>query len=277
MLYLQANVGEWSSSPLSRSSDGGHQWEAVEDQGWTLALGAASGELYRASAEGVLVSKDHGGHWTSTGVPDGSVFVGTSPLRPGMLYAVTTQWNAEGPIYVSADTGRTWSEESGWVPGGSPTVSVGAGAGERVYLVGDAWSMSRSDDGGESWRRCADIGYAAHYGSPLTIDPRDDDRLYLGTRSTGVMVSTDGCRSWSPSSSGLSSLFVNAIAVDPNQPDTLYAGTDGGAFVSFDGGATWGEINEGLLGATVVYSVVVDPESNVYAATPYGIFRLEAR
>jgi hypothetical protein len=75
----------------------------------------------------------------------------------------------------------------------------------------------------------------------------------------------------------LASLFVNAIAVDPANPDTLYAGTDGGAYVSFDGGASWGDINEGLLGATVVYSIVIDPTGNIYAATPYGIFKLEAR
>jgi len=57
----------------------------------------------------------------------------------------------------------------------------------------------------------------------------------------------------------------------------LYAGTDSGAYISFDGGNTWNQINEGLLGATVVYSIVVDNESNVYAATPYGVFQLESK
>jgi hypothetical protein len=32
-----------------------------------------------------------------------------------------------------------------------------------------------------------------------------------------------------------------------------------------------------LLGATVIYSIVVDSTSNVCAATPYGIFKLESR
>jgi photosystem II stability/assembly factor-like uncharacterized protein len=70
---------------------------------------------------------------------------------------------------------------------------------------------------------------------------------------------------------------VNTLAYDPNDPETIYAGTDGGAYVSFDAGATWGQVNEGLLGATVVYSIVVDKDSNVYAATPYGIFKLEGK
>jgi photosystem II stability/assembly factor-like uncharacterized protein len=52
---------------------------------------------------------------------------------------------------------------------------------------------------------------------------------------------------------------------------------DSGAYVSFDGGKTWVQINNGLLGATVVYSIVVDKDNNVYAATPYGIFKLEGK
>jgi hypothetical protein len=68
---------------------------------------------------------------------------------------------------------------------------------------------------------------------------------------------------------------MNSIAFDPNTPATLYAGTDSGAYVSFDGGQTWNEINDGLLSATVVYSIVVDQDGNVYAATPHGIFNLE--
>ncbi len=74
---------------------------------------------------------------------------------------------------------------------------------------------------------------------------------------------------------GLGSLFVNSLAIDANNPDTIYAGTDGGAYVSFDGTNTWNKINDGLLGAKVVYSIVVDSDSNVYASTPYGIFKLE--
>ena len=92
-----------------------------------------------------------------------------------------------------------------------------------------------------------------------------------------MLISTDSCGSWQPSNNGLSNLFVNTLAIDPNNSNTIYAGTDGGAYVSFNGGATWGQVNDGLLGATVVYSIAVDKESNVYAATPYGVFKLEQK
>ena len=93
----------------------------------------------------------------------------------------------------------------------------------------------------------------------------------------GIWTSTDGCKNWSANNTGIGSLFVNSVAFDSKNSDIVYAGTDGGAYVSYDGGQSWGEINDGLLGATVVYSIMVDPQSNVYAATPYGIFKLESK
>jgi len=270
ILYLQTTNG-W----LYRSSDKGRNWMLVEDQGSGLSFNAPAGALYRAGGEAILVSQDSGDTWTSIQGPTNSILVGTNPQRPGTLYAVSNQCAAESPIFVSVDKGETWSENAGYVPCDRTRAFVGTGQGQRIYLIGDT-ELVRSDDGGETWRYCA-ISYAARYGSRLTLDPRDDDRLYMPTRFDGVMVSEDGCESWQPSNEGMGSLFVNSIAIDLGNPDTLYAGTDDGAYVSFDSGETWGEINDGLLGATVVYSIAIDPQGNVFAATPYGIFGLEAR
>ena len=81
----------------------------------------------------------------------------------------------------------------------------------------------------------------------------------------------------STSNDGLKSLKVNSISADPNNPDIIYAGTDNGAYVSFDSGDLWQPINDGLLGGRVIYSIVVDTDSNVFAATPLGIFTLESQ
>ena len=93
----------------------------------------------------------------------------------------------------------------------------------------------------------------------------------------GIHISTDGCQTWVRSDTGLGSLSVNSVAFDSKNPDIVYVGTNGGAYVSFDSGKSWNQIDDGLLGANVVYSIVVDPQSNVYAATPYGIFQLEKK
>ena len=128
-----------------------------------------------------------------------------------------------------------------------------------------------------NWEKCRAPTVPIFSDDRLVIDPRNQNRLLLATSFDGIFFSTDGCKAWRQVSAGLGNLFINALALDPNHPDTVYAGTDGGAYISFDFGQTWNQINDGLLGATVVYSIVVDKDSNVYAATPYGIFKLEGK
>ena len=108
------------------------------------------------------------------------------------------------------------------------------------------------------------------------VDPRDGNHLLVATWD-GIISTFDGCRTWQYRNNGLYSLKVNSISADPNNPDTIYAGTDNGAYVSFDSGDLWQPINDGLLGGLVIFSIVVDIDSDVYAATPLGLFQLEAQ
>jgi tetratricopeptide (TPR) repeat protein len=147
--------------------------------------------------------------------------------------------------------------------------------GQTVYAIGQT-HQAYSTDNGVTWQACGQDVIASRSDARLSLDTQRS-RLYLATPSQGVMVSTDNCQSWQQSNSGLSNLFVNTLAIDPNNPKIVYTGTDGGAYITYDAGQTWGQINDGLLGATVVYSIAVDKDSNVYAATPYGIFKLESR
>jgi photosystem II stability/assembly factor-like uncharacterized protein len=144
-----------------------------------------------------------------------------------------------------------------------------------IFAVG-RYHQAFSTDNGVTWQNCGEDVSASQSDTRLALD-LGGSRLYLATPGQGVLVSSDSCGSWQPSNEGLSNLFVNTVAVDPNNPDILYAGTDGGAYISFNSGETWSQINEGLLGTTVVYSIAIDPESNVYAATPYGIYQLEGK
>ena len=70
--------------------------------------------------------------------------------------------------------------------------------------------------------------------------------------------------------------YTRTIVRHPENPDTIYVGTANGFFISYNGGKTWGTANDGLLGATTIYSLAVDPNDPgmVYAATPYGVFQL---
>ncbi|MBT3713793.1 MAG: hypothetical protein HOG15_10625 [Anaerolineae bacterium] len=96
-------------------------------------------------------------------------------------------------------------------------------------------------------------------------------------RANNLKESYDGCNTGEVI--GYDGLFypVNAVAIDPNNPDIFYVGTDSGVYISFNGGENWEQINDGLLGTPITYSIVVDDEGNVYATTPNGIFKLNIK
>jgi len=185
--------------------------------------------------------------------------------------------NSPPYIYYSDDHGKTWLGSTGMQDINNTRLFFDHQQGKRVYAIGDV-NFSRSNDAGLTWEDCGSSVFplwASISDARAAVDWRDSDRLLVATRGTGIVTSNDGCQSWQTSNAGLGSPFVNTVAIDPNQPDTIYAATDGGAYISTNSGQTWGEINDGLLGATVVYSIVVDKDSNVYASTPYGVFKLE--
>ena len=109
----------------------------------------------------------------------------------------------------------------------------------------------------------------------MAIDPHDGNHVFVIDNKT-LLESHDSCDTTNTFASAPNT-SMNSIAFDPGKPDTLYAGTDGGAYISFDSGKTWNQVNAGLPDITVVYSIAVDKDSNVYAATPFGIFKLEGR
>jgi len=264
------------------SLDGGRAWESffAPDCHNRFAKSSDGSMVYWTGDQYLYRSTDGGKTTTSMPMPlkiDRPETLIAHPVISGRIYALYFRETGSPYLFVSDDSGTTWRSTSGMESIGDGRLIFDHEQGRRVYAVGDS-EIFRSDDAGETWITCAEIrSWPAQATSRLVVDPRNPDHLALATRGGGVLLSQDGCSTWAQSNIGLSSLFVNSIAIDLNDPDILYAGTDGGAYISFDGGQTWGQVNDGLLGATVVYSIAVDKDSNVYAATPYGIFKLEKK
>jgi ligand-binding sensor domain-containing protein len=75
------------------------------------------------------------------------------------------------------------------------------------------------------------------------------NRLFAGTDTGGLFVSSNNGESWAPVDSGLSNLKIRALA---STATTLYAGTYGrGIFRSTDNGRLWTSTNAGLTDSFV--------------------------
>jgi photosystem II stability/assembly factor-like uncharacterized protein len=252
-LYNISKVKE-PGQPLYISNDGAQTWELVTDIGYYLVKDTKEQTLYRigrgnTSGDGYLVnwiwrSQDGGRSWTKVFIPEmGPILTAQGGLL--YLYMGFGLWDEAVPPYhweyVSEDYGREWRTLK---PPRDPKLCYGS----TLQFI-DAYR-------------------------PMAIDPSDGNHVFVIDNGT-LLESHDSCDTTSVFATAPNT-SMNSIAFDPNSATTIYAGTDSGAYVSFDGGAAWNEINDGLLGTTVVYSVVVDKDSNVYAATPHGIFKLES-
>jgi photosystem II stability/assembly factor-like uncharacterized protein len=112
----------------------------------------------------------------------------------------------------------------------------------------------------------------------LTLDPRDNRRMYLSAWGQGrplsvdigggVFLSTDAGATWKPIFQ--ESQHVYDVTVDPKNPDVIYAcGFEAGAWRSDDAGATWTR----LRGFTFKWGhrVVIDPvDPSMIYITTYG-------
>ncbi|NOH02495.1 MAG: hypothetical protein HND47_11340 [Chloroflexi bacterium] len=267
---------------LYRSTNLGQTWELLMGRGSGLAFDKDGRTMYTL-AETIMVSKDNGESWQAAAATHQRIssFV-AHPQQPNMLIAVH-----ESGFSLSEDSGETWDQRSNVVWADETRKIFGLiltqvfpdQTGDLFYILinGETTgNLLRLNGNTGAWDACS-LPKNLTKINLLAIDPRDSHRIIISSPGNGLLISADGCQSWTLNNNGLGSLFVNSIAIDSNKPDSIYAGTDGGAYLSSDGGQTWGQINDGLLGATVVYSIVVDKESNVYAATPYGIFKLENR
>jgi photosystem II stability/assembly factor-like uncharacterized protein len=104
----------------------------------------------------------------------------------------------------------------------------------------------------------------------LAADPSDLSMIYAGTVSGGLYKSQDRGLTWSSSSYGLASLFIQSVSVDPHDGNVIYAGPYAqGIYKSTDAGKTWEPTNNGIAPRSIVYSIAIDPVDSrrIYAAT----------
>lgn len=139
---------------------------------------------------GVIVSRDNGKTWTRVGgalddVPVSSIM--TDPKRPDYVYVGTVQ-----TFYASRDNGQTWTRRGGNLPLGNFTSIAINPENTDEILVSSALETDGgifvSTDAGNKWKRVdtKDMKLASRRFWGMSFDPKDPNRLFAATHSSGI-------------------------------------------------------------------------------------------
>ena len=89
---------------------------------------------------------------------------------------------------------------------------------------------------GRSFRTVGPLIHIRRLFPPIRRAPRT---IWVGTATSGVLVSSDGGRSWRQIDGIPSDAPINVIAQDPQRPSYVYVGTKPAFYSSHDGGQRW--------------------------------------
>ena len=266
-----------------KSTDGGKSWTNVgladtyhiaqiriHPQNPDLVYVAALGHAFGPNTErGVFRSKDGGKSWEKVLYKSdkaGAVDLSLDRNNPRILYAaiyetVRNFWSltSGGPdtgLWKSTDGGDTWTEitkNPGLPTGllGKIGVTASPAKADRVWAIIEAKDekagVYRSDNGGATWEQLTgnrDLIQRPWYYCHIFADPQDTDTVYINNLK--MWKSVDGGKNYSEITTPHGD--NHDLWIDPHDPQRMINGNDGGACVSFNGGASWSTIYNQLTG-----------------------------
>ena len=264
---VSSGYGVW------KSEDAGKTWQfaglpksrhiprmVIDPDNSDIVYAAVLGDIYKPTSErGVYKSIDGGKTWKKvlfSNAQSGAVELVMDPTNPRNLYASTWRLQrtpyslssgGEGSdLWKSTDRGETWekiSDNPGFAPGvlGIMGVTVSPVNAERVWAIvenKEKGGVYRSDDAGATWQHINDsraLRQRAWYYSKIYADTQDVDGVYV--MNVSYHHSTDGGKNFSSHRAPHGDHHDLWIAPEDNQ--RMIIADDGGAQVSYDGGATW--------------------------------------
>lgn len=233
------------SRGVYKSLDGGATWQP-KNKGfdWKRVISkvvvdpVTPNTVYLASDAGVIRSVDGGQKWMnlSSDYFISATALAIDPRTPSILYVGA--WN-EPSVYKSVDGGKAWQDCDLPLSGsGSPYTSsivIDPTTPSTLYAAVHERGIFKSTDGGASWRKSS-AGLPKGDTEPrvraLWMDPNQPATLYAGMGGflgrSGVWISLNGGKNWTPTSAGLSSNpYVRFLDASPTAPTAVYAGISG--------------------------------------------------
>jgi photosystem II stability/assembly factor-like uncharacterized protein len=149
-------------------------------------------------------------------------------------------------LYKSVDAGDTWEKIQTGLPKelGKMSVSVSKANSNKIYLVVESDSEKEqgglfvSDNAGKNWDRISKdhrLVQRAWYYVEAFADPVDENTVYV--LNSPAVKSTDGGKTWQYFRAPHGD--YHQLWINPTNNKNLIISNDGGAAISFNGGASW--------------------------------------
>jgi len=150
-------------------------------------------------------------------------------------------------IYHSVDAGQNWKRYSGipFVFRRTQLIKQDPQHPDTLYAGTTSGLWKTTNEGGE-WKRTTPADWVVN---AIVIDPKNPQRVILGTEREGVQISDNGGATFVAGNAGFHHQHVVDVAIDRENPDhaLVVLTFDTNAFlVTKDGGATWVTLGPGL-------------------------------
>ncbi|GIV57050.1 MAG: hypothetical protein KatS3mg040_1818 [Candidatus Kapaibacterium sp.] len=220
-----------TSNGIWRSTDGGQTWsQRTTSYTMELRLHPTNPAIVFASTysqsggAAILRSLDGGVSWSSvwSSTSVNRIALALAPTAPRRVYALCSSSSNSGfyGLYMSLDTGSTWSQQSA-----------------TPNILGS--NTSGTSTGGQGW-----------YDLCLAVHPQDSLMLFAG--GINVWRSDNAGQGWTIVSYWSSSQTIPYVHADQHtmlfRPGTteLWVGNDGGVFRTTNAGSSWQDLSSGL-------------------------------
>ncbi len=241
-------------------------------KGWTFRSGGDGPDA--RSGSGLFKSTDGGANWTALddqsarGLPQkpwGRVAVTVAPSKPSVVYAFIEAVPPANALYRSDDGGLTWakkdrSQNMVWRPFYFANLIVDPKNENRIFKPDGPLIMSL--DGGATFSNVSGGTHGDHH--DLWIDPENTDHVITGDDG-GMWYSYDGADKWWKGENLPISQFYH-VSVDMDRPYKVYGGLqDNSSWVGesqFPGGIAKSQW-ENIYGGDGFW-VFVDPTDPTY-------------
>lgn len=294
LLYLATTGG------VFKSIDGGSVWVAANDglpaNPWTRSLALLPGTpptLLALNRNGhVFTSTDGAASWQPrTATPTNYIDALFAPSTGPTIYGLGFDRGGASPtnrfaIWVSADTGATWSV----LKTSYALSSLAIDPTDASFLfAGMAEGAHVSADSGLTWSPSS-IGLRAMEFDGVAFRPGIPSTFYAHGNTSGIFKSIDGGATLANMTGNLISPINGSLIVDPNNTSTVYSagalqieGSDPAYFddvvKSTDGGLSWSRIpnpdtlNQWFLQPWGLVALPTSP-TTLYAGSPTeGVFK----